>query len=371
MSNIRQVACLAKVSIATVSRVMNEDTQFQVSLETKHKVLEAAKQLSYSLEKKQKSVQDNNKSKTLNAGVILNRSKVKYVDSFYMRILASFEEELNLLGGRLVFTKTVQELNLTKAELKAITKNLDGLILMECLPHDVLEYLQTLVPTIISIDVEHPELESISYDRMEAATMAMNYLMEKGHRRIAFIGGEEHPQNYNKEKQKGNYLFDSKRFWGYHYSLIKNKIEYDPSLVCNCNWNINLCRTQVQQIMSAPNPPTAILAASDTIAIAAICACGEMNLNIPQDVSIMGISDNEESKYSNPPLTTVRIPQDTMGLLAARTLVHPISGIPKTVLLPLTLIERKSVDGIVNIVDINNSNIIDNVENIGKDVKTQ
>lgn len=333
MSTIRDVARLANVSIATVSRVLNEDTQFQTSPETRQKVQDAAYQLKYTLEKKNKQPRMNHKARSLNVGCILNPSPIKYVDSYYMCLLSSFEAELGRLGGTLVFTKTVKELEMHRSELKTILKNVGSIILMEDLKKDMLEFFLGNVPYILGVDVEHPLLDTITHDRMEANIIAMDYLVSRGHRRIGYICGRE----------SSSTTLENQRYWGYRLALLRHKIEYNPELVWDCHWSIELCRSQVKVMMRSPTPPTAILAVSDTIAIAAISACGELGLHIPEDVSIMGISDNEESKYSNPPLTTVRIPQDTMGVLAARMVEHPELEYHRKILVPLTLVERGSV----------------------------
>lgn len=337
MSTIRDVARLAEVSIATVSRVLNSDVQFQTSSETRQKVLEAAYQLKYTANKKGKLLRDSHKVSTLSVGCILNPYPIKYVDSYYMCLLSNFETELARLGGTVVFTKTVKELEMHRLELKSMLKNVGSVILMEYLDDNVLNYFQDAIPYILGVDIEDPRLDVITYDRMEANYMATQYLIQNGHTRIGYLSGREVAATGNFE------IFGNKRFWGYRNALLSYKIQYDPSIVRDCEWNVELCRNLVQEMMRCENPPTAILAASDTIAIAAISACGEMGLHIPEDVSVMGISDNKESKYSNPPLTTVRIPQDLMGTLAARMIQCPETEHKRKVHVPLSLIERNSV----------------------------
>lgn len=339
MTTIREVAALAKVSVATVSRVMNSDIQFKVSAETRKRVMEAAAELDYSLEQRRRA--GGGRERSLKVGCVVNRYPAKYVDSFYLCLISGFETELSRLGCTLSFSKTVKEMEMGKIELKALLKNLDAIVVMEYLSVDTMACIMENVPTVLGVELEYPGMTTIAHDRMEASMMAMEHLISNGHKRIAYLGGQEYyltpPQDPIVDLAK------SKRFWGYRYSLLCHDLDYDAGLVKDCGWTIDRCRAQVREIMSGENPPTAILAASDTMAIAAISACGELGLKIPQNISIIGISDNEESTYSNPPLTTVRIPQDALGLLAARMIKHPIGGEPSKTIVPLTLIVRGSV----------------------------
>ena len=100
------------------------------------------------------------------------------------------------------------------------------------------------------------------------------------------------------------------------------------------------------ELLKSKNVPTALFVASDHMAIAAISAIHSMNLKVPDDISVIGISDIEASKYLNPPLTTVGIPQRDIGEIAAHTLIQRIEGdktFPKQIYVPTKLIVRNSV----------------------------
>jgi DNA-binding LacI/PurR family transcriptional regulator len=105
----------------------------------------------------------------------------------------------------------------------------------------------------------------------------------------------------------------------------------------------------VTQLLSSDNKPTAFFVASDHMAIAAMSAINDFGLKIPDDISIVGITDIEASKYLNPPLTTVKIPQEEIGVIAATALLSRIKGdssAVKQIYVPTELVERKSVKSI-------------------------
>lgn len=348
MSTIRDVAKLAGVSIATVSRVLNHDEKFQTSSTTKQKVWGAAQALDYSSEKTKHPSAGSPPSvlsgKHLRVGCVLNRSPLKYIDSFYMSLLSNFENELNRLGGILLFTKTPMELELQRDEMASLYKNIGSIVMMEYLSSEMMAEISSQVPYVLGLDIESPDIDTITYDRVEATMIATEHLLQMGHRRIAYIGGNERQWNLSQSDYTG--LWSNKRFWGYRYSLLYHQLPFDPDLVKNCHWDSEYCSRQIKELLALPQPPTAILCASDTLAITAISVCGELGYSVPLDISIIGINDNDGAKYSNPPLTTVRIPQDTLGVLAARILAFPQDGYPHKQLVPLTLVERKSVHDI-------------------------
>lgn len=98
--------------------------------------------------------------------------------------------------------------------------------------------------------------------------------------------------------------------------------------------------------MGGSDRPTAIFVASDHMAIACMSALYQLNIRVPEDVSIIGISNIEEAKYMNPPLTTIDIPKQHMSEIVVQTLLQRLNGdlsVPKQIYLPTSLIERQSV----------------------------
>ena len=114
----------------------------------------------------------------------------------------------------------------------------------------------------------------------------------------------------------------------------------------NCDWDEDICAEQVDAICKSGDLPTAFFVSSDLMAIVAINILGKHKLSIPQDVAVIGISDIDIAKYTNPPLTTIHIPTETIGEVAANVLLARMTGSqlpPQKILQPISLKIRDSV----------------------------
>lgn len=347
MANIRDVAKHAQVSITTVSRVLKDDGAYSISNETRQKVINAIDYLNYK-PKQWSKCSGKEKPTRIRVGCILN-AKSRLTDNFYMSILAHFEEELREEGGELVFIKSVEEITSNKITLRNQLKLVNRMLIMECLEDDILQEIKTNVEYIIGVDIDDYRIDRIGYDRFKASVIATQHLINCGHRCIAFIGGSElgfstDETMNNLQEAKKTPIVDW-RYMGYYHTLSMNGITYLPELVKNSNWDRDKCEENVSELLSLQKPPTAIIGASDYMAISAISKCCKLGFYVPNDISIIGISDIEEARYSNPPLTTVNVSTIDIGVTSARLLSSEMvkTGIPKTINVPLKLIKRDSV----------------------------
>ena len=164
----------------------------------------------------------------------------------------------------------------------------------------------------------------------------MNHLIKSGHKKIAYIGS-----NINHDDLKNIGRFEAYTRTMNHYGLDINQ-----NWIINSKWHRDTCFKETIKMLSSDDRPTAIFVASDHMAIAAISAINSLGLSVPDDISIIAISDIAESAYINPPLTTVSIPQKDIGKLATEVLLQRISGdttITKKVVVPCKLTIRNSV----------------------------
>ena len=114
----------------------------------------------------------------------------------------------------------------------------------------------------------------------------------------------------------------------------------------NCEWDDRKCISLVEKTCRENGLPTAFYVASDLMAMAALRALYQLEIRVPDQVAVIGMSNIEMSQYANPPLTTIDVPTLEMGITAARIIsarVHGDTTLPKRVLLPSRLIERDSV----------------------------
>lgn len=337
MVTIRDVAKRANVSTATVSRIINGDKTYKVTEETRNRVWAAVKELNYIPNQTAKKLSFRKGSGTSRSnyrlGCILCVTTEKYSDPYYMEILSALEQRLLDDGLSLSLIKTPNELKDEVVLLNMLSEELSGLVIMESLSDALYKQIKENVGCIVGIDTIHEDIDNIRYDRYEAAEKAVNHLISQGHRRIAYLGSS----SYDVRKEK--------RYRGYLDALMEAGIEEDLSIVKDTKWSRKQCHKATLELLENPNPPTAIFAASDLMGMIAINAIYEKGLSVPDDISVIGISDIEFAKYTNPPLTTVAVPMKEMGVAAAETLMYRLKGnktIPRNVILPTKLVIRES-----------------------------
>lgn len=337
MANIRDVARLANVSPATVSRILNDNQIYKTTDETREKVLRAVTELGYQpLARKHSMPAGTDNGDRFSVGCLLATTGGKYSDPYYLAILGGIEEELARLGGNVSLIQTEQELENPEILDRVLHAGLSGLIMMRPLAEPLFTELRSLIPHIVGIDTGHMPIDNIEYDHLRVSRMAVEYLYQKGHRQIGFIGGSPGDAPLKK----------SRRYRSYLESMADLELEVREEWVLNCEWNDQKCMRLVEQLYHESELPTAFYAASDLMAMAALRAFYHLGVPVPGRVAVIGMSNIEMSQYANPPLTTIDVPAVEMGITAARVIAQRIRGdetLPKRILLPSRLVERDSV----------------------------
>ncbi len=175
----------------------------------------------------------------------------------------------------------------------------------------------------------------ISIEVLYGAELIMRHLLEKGHRRIGHITVTQ-PDDPDKNPKQA----------GYRGELKKAGIKYDPSLLVKVRFYREYCGYEgAMKLLRRPDRPTAIFAMADVLAVGCYRAARELNLRIPEDISICGYDDKEYASYLYPALTTIRPPFGLLGQRAMEMLIHRIEKrcYPSPEPLFPELIERGSV----------------------------
>jgi LacI family transcriptional regulator len=175
----------------------------------------------------------------------------------------------------------------------------------------------------------------IAYDRVHAAKSAVQHLLEQGHRKIGFIGGAGLTGEMEREK----------RYRGYRYALQEAGLKVNAEWIINAGWDVDQSYSRMRELLERPERPTAIFAASDSLAISAMRAVTERGLRIPEDIAFVGLDNIDLSRYTSPPLSTIHVPKHEIGLAAAKTLIDFLQGtytLPFKMLMPYELIIRQS-----------------------------
>ncbi len=330
--NMRDVAAAAGVSLSTVSLVVNGKPG--VASDRRERVLKVMKELGYVADNRQQ----NTATETKVFGLLMESlSEASRSEGFYTRIVTGIEETAYELGYQIllhVFRPDVDPLNSLR---ELMGRDIDGLIVAndgDVTPQVIRKITEAGVAIVLVENYQAFPIHSLTADNFTAGRVMTEYLINLGHRRIGGIGG---PSKYSS-------LCDRMR--GHQIALIEHDIPNDLSLQPSpVSGNPRKGYVQMQQLLSLPEPPTAVFAVSDRTAIGAMDAIKDAGLRIPDDISVVGIDDVRDSAYSTPPLTTFSVPKYDLGRTAVFILHDLISGkaIPpcRTVLLG-KIVERQS-----------------------------
>ncbi|MDK2917864.1 MAG: LacI family transcriptional regulator [Candidatus Petromonas sp.] len=331
MATLKDIAKLAGVSPATVSRVLNCDNSLSVADETKKRIFEVAAELDY------KTVKQRNKNpdRRLKVGVIHWYSqKQELEDPYYYTIRKGVEEEC--------FDKKIEVTTVFRNDDSSMINklnDLDGAIAIGKFSKEDLKEFSMYFSNIVFVDSSPDEkkYDSVVIDFKKAMLEVLEHLLNLGHSKIGFIGGRE-CIGRNREP------IDDEREIAYH-KFMKNREIYDPDCVYIGRFIAEDGYNLMKKAIEKGNLPTAFFVASDTMAIGAIKALYESNINVPGDVCIIGFNDIPTAKYFVPPLSTVKVYTEFMGATAVGLLLERINEnreIPKKVVVPTKLIIRES-----------------------------
>ena len=330
MANIRQVAKLASVSPATVSRVLSGDPDFNVREETRRKIIDAAAQLQYEIPVRQQD--------QYRFGCILADSVDKYSDPFFVDILSAMELTCKGNNSMISIVKSYRELAVPQILQEFISAELDGVFLMEHVPEETMAVLEAHIPHIIMIDKDEPEYDydNVGFDHTTANWQVMKTLLDRGYRRIALVSGSSPAMPLN----------ETIRMIIYREMLRRANIEYDDDLVKDCSWELSLCEKQTRELMALPEPPDAIFAGSDSLASVVLGTLYGMGFRCPRDIGVIGFNNIDLSSHMVPPLTTIEVPTNDIGRAAVERMLQIIKEKDQSIrriLFPTRLIERKSL----------------------------
>jgi LacI family transcriptional regulator len=309
-ATIRDIADLAGVSIATVSRVLNDRPD--VAPETRENVLQVVRQHGFST---------NRGARGLSSGRtgMIGLTLPLVADAYFGPILSGAAEALYERDMRIVLAPTLHEHDREVSLLERLMRGTtDGAILM--LPEESeaeLLMLQRQGFPFVVVDPRDPPPEGIAcVAAMHAAGAkeATEHLLALGHRRIGAIAGA--PGWYATEE----------RLIGFRAALAGAGILLDPELVVYSDWRIPSGTVAAQQLLALADPPTAIFGFNDNVAIGALHAAHSRGLTVPDDLSVVGFDDTEPAVIVTPRLTSVRQPLAEMGRMGVSLLSRLIEG---------------------------------------------
>lgn len=322
------VALHAGVSPSTVSRILNGTAV--VSDDKRAAVDQAIATLGFVPNPVARGLAG---GRTLSIGVISQA-----IDSpFYGAALRGIERELAPAGYSPLFMSGHWH---AEEEARCIdvlrSRRVDGLIVLTGrLTDSALRSLARTQPVVVTgRSLKAPHLVSLDFDNREGARQATQHLLDLGHRRIAFIGGDpQHPDAVERQH-------------GYRAALETAGLRLDPALLLAGDFTEGSGLQAIERLLAARTRFTAVFAANDQMACGAALGLHRHGLRVPDDVSLVGFDDVASSVYMVPPLTTVHNPIQEIGQLAARAMLDLLSGErPQPEVPPPTLVVRESTRG--------------------------
>jgi len=303
---IQDVAKAAGVSVSTVSRVLNG--KVDVSSVTQEHIEETIQQLGYTSNLAARSMRSKR-----NHLVGLIMPDIAYPFAWEVmkgvnRAIAESEYDL------LVYTRGDVRKYGTAAHEQQIVSLLngsitDGLLIVAPVSEEFFSNAPIVSVDHLAVRPGYPSVHSTNY---EGALEAVRYLLSLGHRRIGFISGRQ------------ELISSNRRFQAYHDALAEAGISLDQNLIAPGDYTTATGYTYAKQLLNLPQPPSAIFAANDQSAMGVYQAAQEMNLRIPEDLSLVGFDNIPEAAYLN--LTTVDQFIAEMGYQAAKILFRLIEG---------------------------------------------
>jgi DNA-binding LacI/PurR family transcriptional regulator len=324
-ARIADVAALAGVGEATVSRVLNGRANVRPA--TREKVLAAIRALDY----RPSSVARNlSLRRTMVIAVVLpwftNPSAVERVRGIVAALSSSPYDMM-------LFDVESEDRQRRAFELLDRGDRADGLLIVSTLPPDAdLERIRASLLPCVLVDAQHPSYPSVIVDDVAGGEMATRHLVELGHTRIAFIG--DTPPEFR-------FDWSRDRTRGYERALARAGIAVRPEYVREGTRRLHVARSIAIELLRLPEPPTAIFAASDTQALGVLEAARSLGIRVPEELSVVGFDDVEAAAYVG--LTTVRQPLYESGRRGGELLLRALAGRPPAAhseLLPLELVVR-------------------------------
>ena len=305
---IDMVARAAEVSPSTVSRILNGTAV--VSADKIKAVEQAIRELGYVPNPVARGLAG---GRTLSVGVV-----TQTLDSpFYGSALRGIEAELLAAGYTPLFISgqwNEREEQHSISVLRA--RRVDGIIALDArLSDEALIALARDLPVVVTgRSLEAPNLASLCFDNFGGARQATDYLLDLGHRRIAFITGDPEHQDAL-ERQRG-----------YLGALAERGVAADPRLIIPGDYREPSGTQAVLRLLKQRVDFTAVFAANDQMALGALLGLYQKHVSVPQQVSVMGFDDLQVGQYSIPPLSSVHQPGLETGRLAARAMSALLEG---------------------------------------------
>jgi DNA-binding LacI/PurR family transcriptional regulator len=326
---IEDISFRLGISTSTVSKALNDYPD--VSERTRELVRETALQMGYQPSAAARNLR---RGRTEKLGLLINHS-LSYISEYLSEIITGVALTAEQNGKNIVlYTETVKQPD----SLIKICRSgeIDGALLIWANPtNSLLEMLtQEKLPYIVlGRRVEYPSASFVAPDNVTGAYQLTRHLIERGHSRIGFMTRLLHGAT------------NADRFAGYERAHAEAGLPVDPALIIDTIIEPNSGYHALNALLDLPQPPTAVFAFYDLLAVDALRAAADRKLRVPEDIAIVGFDGLRSSEITNPRLTTVKQPLFAMGQRAVEILLERIRtpGLPaQQCTFPVELVIRES-----------------------------
>ncbi|GGD12984.1 LacI family DNA-binding transcriptional regulator [Pontibacillus salipaludis] len=326
MATIKDIAEKVGVSLATVSRVLNYDTSLSVADDTKKRIFEVAEELSYKKKKR------TNTSSPKIGLVHWYTEQEELDDLYYMSIRLGIEEKSQQRGLHLLKFFQNDYDQISKEELQ-------GIIALGKFSDQDVQQLEKITKNIVFVDCDpnRDQFDRVVVDFEKATENVLEHFIHTNHQTIGYIGGRELVRG-------GTDWIDDPRERTFK-RYLEAKGLFAPEHVYVGSFSVDDGYRLMQEAIDSDHElPTAFFVGNDSMAIGSLRALHENKIEVPEQVSIIGVNDISVSKYMYPPLSTVKVYTEIMGETAVDLLSERLSGrtVAKKVVLAAKLKVRQS-----------------------------
>ncbi|MEQ4451254.1 LacI family DNA-binding transcriptional regulator [Kosakonia sp. YIM B13605] len=324
--SIQKIARMAGVSVATVSRVLNNSES--VKPKNRERVLQAIKECQY-----QPNLLARQLRTARSSMILVLVSNIG--NPFCAEVVKGIEEEAEKNGYRILLCNSGADIARSRSALKLLSgKIVDGIITMDaCAKLPELATMIGAAPWVQCAEyADNGDVSCVGINDADAARCVIDRLVERGCQRIAMINHDL------------SYKYARLRERGYRSGLQAKHLRYENVAYAR-DLSFSAGKIAMRQLLNTPERPDAVFAVSDTLAAGALLAIHEAGLSMPQDIAVVGFDGTELAEMVTPPLSTIEQPSQAMGSEAVRLLLNRIDNPdspPESVIMDWRYISRAS-----------------------------
>ena len=308
MTTLKNVAEIAEVSVASVSRYFNAPEK--VRPETRKRIQAAIKVTGYRFNYSAKVLST---QRTHTIGLVIPT----ITNTVFAESTRGLQDVAALYDYQVLMTNADYEPVVeTKLIRHLLERQVDALVVTVSNPEKIIsaELADVSIPLVTMFSsYSHPSVLSVGIDNEQGGYDATEHLVKLGHKRIAMLAGSFLSSDRSRD-----------RYEGYLKCLRHHGLKVDPRMVIEVPFSLEYCKFGVRELLKAPEPPTAIFASNDLMAIGVMNVLQELGYDVPGDISVIGFDDIPMASFISPKLTTIRQPVYEMGRMAGRQLFQAL-----------------------------------------------